>query len=548
VRSKFWVVLPLWFAGLCRAQVVFTDVTNQTGVTFRHTDGGCGKYYIVEYVCCGLALFDYDNDGDEDIYFLNGGRLCGDGSRPPPRNELWRNDGNWRFTNVTAEAGVGDTGHGLGVTVGDYDNDGWLDLYLNNFGPNVLYRNNGDGTFTDVTEQAGVGNGSRVGAGVCFLDIENDGDLDLYVSNYIKFSFKDHVLRTRMGFPVYPSPRDYKPDPDTLFRNNGDGTFTDVSVSSGIAAYAGPGMGMVCADYDNDGDTDVFVGNDVEANFLFRNNGRGRFEEVGLLAGAAYDFGGAEHGSMGVACGDYDNDGLLDFHVTSYQMELATLYRNVGRGFFEDVTLSAGAAAGTLHQVTWGNALVDLDNDGDRDLFIACGHLNDMVEKFDDTTSYKAANLLLLNRGDGTFANASFKSGRGMRVRRSSRGAVFGDLDNDGDLDIVILNSRSTPTLLRNDTENGNHWLQVRLRGVKSNRFGVGAHVLVRAGDLRSVDEVHSGRGYQSHWGLRLHFGLGRHAVVDRLEVRWPGGARDVLRNIPAERCVTIVEGSGLAP
>ena len=532
-------------AASSRGPIELRDVTKQTGITFRHTDGGCGRYYIVEYVSAGLALFDYDGDGDVDIYFLNGAPLKGTRVDVPPRNALYRNDGGFKFTDVTAQAGVGDTGHGLGVAVGDYDNDGDPDLFLNNFGRNVLYRNNGDGTFTNVTKQAGLGNGRRVGAGANFLDIDQDGDLDLFVSHYVKFSYDLHVPHTRQGFPIYPSPREYQPDPDSLYRNNGDGTFTDISIESGIAAHAGPGMGTVCADYDQDGDTDIFVANDVAANFLYRNDGTGKFAEVGLLAGIAYDIRGSEQGSMGMEIGDYDNDGWLDLHQTSYQDELALLYKNLGDGTFEDVTLLTGAGAGTFAQVTWGNGLVDFDNDGDRDLFIACGHLYDNVEQFDDATSYLAQNILLMNTGDGKFVDVSDQSGDGLLVKQSSRGAGFDDLDNDGDVDVVILNSRSQPTILRNDSPRGNHWLQIRLQGTKTNRDGIGAQVKVVAGDLTQVDEVHSGRGYQSHYGLRLYFGLGKRDRVDRVEVRWIGGGAEVFEDVGVDQLLTIKEGTG---
>jgi hypothetical protein len=519
------------------------DVTTQSGVEFRHTDGGSGRRYIVEYVSAGLALFDYDMDGDVDIYFLNGAPVRGtDKPAVAPCNALYRNDGGWKFTDVTQQAGVGDTGHGLGVTVGDYDNDGDPDLYVNNFGPNVLYRNNGDGTFTDVTRQAGVANGNRVGAAASFLDMDADGDLDLYVADYIRFSYEKHAVRTMQGYSVYPSPRDYAPDPDTLFRNNGDGTFTDVSVESGIAAHAAPGMGMVCADYDDDGDTDIFVGNDASANFVFRNNGAGQFEEVGLLSGFAYDMNGTVQGTMGVDCGDFDNDGRLDFHVTSYQHELATLYKNAGGGFLDDVTNSTGIGLGTLSEVTWGNGFVDFDNDGDRDMFIACGHLYDNVDQFDDRTSYQARNMLFENLGGGKYRNVSEQGGDGMAVKRSSRGAGFDDLDNDGDVDVVILNSRREPTLLRNESVTGNHWIEIQLRGTKANRDGVGARVEVAAGELTQVAEVHSGRGYQSHYGSRLHFGLGKHRQVDLVRVRWVGGGVDVLEKVAVDRVLSITE------
>lgn len=528
--------------------IQFRDVTRESGVSFVHTDGSSGKYYIVETVCCGLALFDYDNDGDTDIFFLNGRPLPGAPDSANVRNALYRNDGNWKFTEVTSEAGLVDSGYGLGVCAGDYDNDGDLDLYLNNFGPNVLYRNNGNGTFTNVTSVAGVGNGRKTGAGVCFLDMDNDGDLDLYVANYVDFALGKNQSRFINGHPAYVGPMVYGPVADTLFRNNGDGTFTDVSRASGIAAVAGTGMGMVCADYDDDGDTDVIVGNDAMANFVWRNDGRGHFDEAGLATGLAYDQHGIGQGTMGVECGDYDNDGRLDFYMTSYQKQWAVLYRNLGRGVFADETNTTGAGAGTLNQVTWGVGLVDFDNDGYRDLFIACGHLQDTVDSWDDTTSYRARNLLLRNTGNGKFNDVSRAAGDGLAPNFSSRGAAFDDLDGDGDIDAVILNSRSKPTLLRNETSNRNHWVRFRLRGTGSNRDGVGARIKLVAGDLTLMEEVHSGRGYQSHYGLLPHFGIGARGRIDRLEIRWIGGGTDVHKDVPVDRVVTIEERRSLAP
>jgi hypothetical protein len=537
------LILCLCVTGSIHGQIRFSDVTEQTGITFKHTDGSSGKRYIVESVTAGLALFDYDGDGDIDIYFLNGAPLPGTVSETKPRNALYRNDGNWSFTDTTAKSGLGDTGYGLGVTIGDYDNDGDADVYLNNYGPNVLYRNNGDGTFTDVTKFAGVGNGDKVGAGACFLDMDGDGDLDLFVSNYLRFSHAIHVPHSMKGFAQYGTPLDYPPEPDTMYRNNGDGTFTDVSLISGIAEYPGTGMGTVCGDYDNDGDTDIFVANDVMGNFLFRNDGKGRFEEVGLPAGVAYDYYGREQASMGVDCGDYDNDGLLDFFVTSYAQELSTLYHNLGDGIFEDATLTSGAGAGTLNDVTWGNGLVDFDNDGDRDIFIASGHVQDNVENYDNRTSYRQCNIIQMNTGEGKFINVSENYGDGMEVMLVSRGAGFDDMDNDGDIDVVVLNARTKPTILRNDSSPTGHWLRVRLQGVKTNRDGVGARVKVVASDLTLVDEAHSGRGYQSHFGTCLHFGLGRYKKIDRIEVYWTGGQKDVFFDIEVDQCVTLVEG-----
>ena len=552
---EYWVGVGQWglvtlvlLYALCRVceggPIMLRDVTEETGIAFRHTDGGCGKRYVMETVSAGLALFDYDNDGYIDIYFLNGAPLKGTKVDTVPKNRLYRNEGNWKFTDVTETAGVGDSGYGLGVTVGDYDNDGDSDIYLNNYGPNVLYRNNGDGTFTDVATKSGVDCGFQLAAGTSFLDMDKDGDLDLYVSNYLEFSYEKHSTHTINGIQVYVGPGFYLFTPDVLYRNNGDGTFTDVSEPSGVADHGGWGMGMVCGDYDNDGDTDIFVANDMAGNLLFENDGTGRFEEVGLIRGVAYDLNGEEHGSMGVDCGDYDNDGWLDFYVTSYQGQWATLYKNLGDGAFEDVTPVTGAGAGTLPHVTWGNSFVDFDNDGDRDIFIACGHLQDNIERYDDNAMYLVQNILLMNTGDGKFIDVSEQSGDGMLVKLSSRGAGFDDLDNDGDVDVVILNSRREPTILRNDSPSKGHWIQVRLRGTKSNRDGVGAHVKVVAGDLTLIDEVHSGRGYQSHYGARLHFGLGNRENVDRIEVRWIGGEIDVFNDIAVDQLVTLTEGS----
>ena len=537
------VSLCTFTCGRADGAIVLHDVTKDTGITFKHTDGSSGRHYIVESVSSGLALFDYDNDDDVDIYFINGAPLKGTKVDKPPRNALYRNDGNFKFTDVTDKAGVGDTGFGLGVAVGDYDKDGDLDLYVNNYGPNVLYRNNGDGTFTDVTAKAGVANGHKVGASVHFLDMDKDGDLDLFVANYLNFTYENHLMRTSKGIGKYAGPMDFPPMSNDLFRNNGDGTFQDVSVESGIARHKGWGMGGVCADYDNDGDTDVYIVNDVYANFLFQNDGTGRFEEVGLITGLAYDLHGDDQGSMGVACADYDNDGWFDFYQTCYAKELATLYRNLDGKMFEDVTMVTGAGKGTFAYVTWGTEFVDFDNDGDRDIFVSCGHLEDNVELYDTTATSNSPNILLMNTGNGKFVDVSDKCGDGMKVKLRSRAAGFDDLDNDGDVDVVILNSRSAPTILRNDSKNQNHWIQISLQGVKTNRDGVGARVKVTAGDLVQVAEVHSGCGYQSHYGMRLQFGLGTKKIVDSIEVSWIGGGIDVVENIAVDRPIIITEG-----
>jgi hypothetical protein len=524
---------------------VLRDVTDATGIDFVHVDGSSGERYIVETVTAGLATFDYDGDGLIDIYFLNGAPLKGATYPSTPRNTLWRNEGDWRFTDVTDEAGVGDTGFGLGVAAADYDNDGDQDLYVNNYGPNVLYRNNGDGTFTDVTGAAGVGCGNLFGAGVSFLDVDRDGLLDLYVANYVDFTYENHLTPEMRGLPQYAGPRDFAPIPDMLFRNNGDGTFTDVSQTSGVGSHAGSGMGMVACDIDDDQDTDVFVLNDVSGNFLMVNDGAGHFEEEALIAGAAYNMYGLELGSMGIDCADYDNDGLFDFLMTSYQGELPVLYKNLGNGTFSDVTVESRVGEGAYAYVNWGVGLVDFDNDGLRDAFIANGHLQDEIEKYDDSTAYEVRNLLQRNVGSGKFENLSDRCGDGLAPELSSRGAAFDDLDNDGDIDVVVLNSRRRPTIIRNDSPGNNRWLQVRLKGTQCNRDGVGSKVIVTAGPLVQAAEVHSGRGYQGHFGMRLHFGLGGDQRVDSIEVRWLGGEVEVFEDLDVNQLVTLTEGTG---
>ena len=521
-----------------------TDVSALAGITFRHNHGGGEQGYIIEGMASGLALFDYDGDGLIDIYFLNGSPLKGTVVNTPLRNALYRNNGDWTFTDVTEAAGVGDQGYGLGVTAADFDNDGHQDLYVNNSGVNVFYRNNGDGTFNEIAVQAGVDNGDKVAAGVCFLDMDGDGDLDLYVSNYVNFTYENHVPIVINGQYFQAGPQYYVPMPDSLYRNDGDGTFTDVSDASGIASVAGPGMGMVCGDFDDDGDTDIFVGNDGEPNFLFQNDGSGKFREVGLVAGVAFDFFGRENSNMGVDCGDYDNDGRLDLFTTDYQGEMPVLYRNLGGGLFDDATSAARVSHELFPHVTWGTGFVDFDNDGDLDLYIACGHF-DRIEAIDDRTAQRVPNVLLMNTGDGKFVDVSRWSGSGLTVLESSRGTGFDDLDNDGNIDAVILNSHAPPTILHNESATGHHWLQVQLRGVTSNRDGVGARVRVVAGDLVQVAEVHSGRGYQSHHGSRLHFGLGQRKQVDRIEVRWLGGARETFPGVAVDQLVLLIEGAG---
>ena len=544
---------PIWFAAVLHtlsvgsaadADIQLRDASADSGIAFQHTDGSCGNHYIMETIASGMGMIDYNNDGLLDLYFLNAAPLKGTPQPPtPPRNALYRNNGDNTFADVTKESRSGDTGYALGCAVADYDNDGDEDIYITNYGPNVLLRNNGDGTFTDVTKEAGLGDPS-FGAGCSFLDYNRDGYADIYSNNYLEFDYAKFKPCTRSGVEVYCDPLHYPSVPDLLYRNNGDGTFTDVSEESGIGEYSGYGMGMVCSDFDLDGWTDVYVGNDVQESYLFHNNGDGTFEEIGLIAGVAYDLNGDEQGTMGTNAGDYDGDGLFDIISTNYQNQLATLYRNLGDLQFQDVTLIAGAGAGTLPLVTWGCGFPDFDNDGTRELFIAAGHLQDTVEQYDQSSTYKERNLLYRLKDDGTYEDITEQSGDAMLLVKSSRAAVFGDLDNDGDIDVVIQNPRDTPTVVINETKTDNHWILLKLIGTKSNRSAIGALVYVTAGGKTQIDEVRSGRGYQSAEDLRLHFGLGKQKIIEQIEIRWPSGSVNTLTNVPADRILTVTEGS----
>ena len=555
IRSLFFVVLCLivfilavgTFSFLRRptptvaASITLTDVTKKSGVEFTHCDGHSGERFIVETISSGLGSFDYDSDGLIDIYFVNGSVLIDPSSHTLPHNALYRNRGGFSFEDVSKHAGVDDTSFGVGVTAADCDNDGFQDLYVSNFGINKLFHNNGDGTFCDITESSGVGRREKVGAGSTFLDIDADGDLDLYVAHYVKFTFENHVVISKDGHPQYAGPRSYEPETHELFRNNGDHTFSDVSESSGIARHPGSGMGVISGDFDNDSDTDLFVLNDVFRNFMFRNNGKGVFEEVGLQTGAAFNGNGDELGSMGIDCADYDHDGWLDCVVTSYEGEMPVLFHNLGNGSFEDATAVTHAGESTAAHVKWGVGMIDFDNDSFRDIFYACGHLQDNIDLTNTSTSYRVRNVLLKN-DRGVFRDVSRSAGTGLASAMSSRGAAFDDFDNDGRIDVAILNARDRSTILRNESHSGHHWFQLRLIGTSASRDSIGARVRIDAGGTRQYAEVHNGRGYQSHYGARLHFGLGVSERVDRIEIQWLGGNTRVLADVPVDQLLTVLE------
>jgi len=542
-------------------EVTFADATEAAGLEFRHVNGFSEKRHYIETMGPGCAFVDFDGDGFLDIYFVNGHQLEGDISGEE-RNILYRNKGDGTFSDVTRDSGAGDAGYGVGVTAGDYDNDGDVDIFVTNYGPNVLYRNDGDGSFSDATERAGVGD-DRWGVGCAFLDYDSDGLLDLYVANYVDFSLDKPRGNTVPYMPRgaleggvrqvtgYPHPDNYKGSSDLLYRNRGDGRFADVTHQAGVYNSAGKGMGMACGDYDNDGDVDIYVGNDLTPNFLYQNEGDGTFTDVALLAGVAYNGDGKMESSMGVDFGDYDDDGFIDLLVPNFQGEACALYRNTGQGFFVDESVASGIGLPTRAWVGWGGGFFDYDNDGALDIFIATGHVLDNVELFDARTTYLQPNFLFRNSGPGlarrhTFTDVSRAVGEGLAVRKASRGSAFGDYDNDGDVDVLVVNCNDSPTLLRNDGGNRSHWLQVKTERNPSNGDGIGARIQVISGDLVQMREVKSGSSLYSQSDFRAHFGLGSKITVERMEIYWPSGRIDTLFNLPVDRSLTVGEEAGL--
>jgi len=523
------------------SQVKFVDVTKESGIHFKHTDGRSGRRYIVETLGSGVAFFDYNNDGYLDIYFVNGASLPLEKSPIQATNALYRNNWDGTFTDVTKEAGVGDTGYGVGCAVGDYNNDGYPDLYITNYGTNVLYKNNGDGTFTDVTKAAGVGD-TRWGASCAFADYDNDSDLDLFIANYLDFKIEYYEPCSIGSIMTYCDPRAYYPLRDTLYRNNGDGTFADVTKSVGIN-FVGRGLGVVWGDYDNDGDVDLYVANDTDKNVLYQNNGDGTFTDVSLLAGVGYNENGVPENGMGTNWGDYDNDGYFDLIVTNFSEQINTLYHNDGNGFFTDVSYISGIGEESFPFLSWSTHFFDYDNDGYRDIFVANGHLHDNVHQFSDVTTYAQKNHLFRNNRNGTFSDISEKSGQGMSLKKVSRGAALGDYDNDGDIDIVITNSNQPPDLLRNDGGNKNNWLMIKTVGTKSNRSGIGARIKILSQGKMQSDEVRSGSGYLSQNDLRVFFGLGKNAKVELVEIHWPSGIVQKIEDVKANQLLIVTEG-----
>ncbi len=541
-----WILLVFISMSVSANSTRFVEVTREAGIHFQHHDGRSGSRYFVEPLGAGAAFFDYDNDGFQDIYLVNGADLPGRTSEVPPQNVLYRNNGDGTFTDVTEATGVGDTGYGMGCTVGDYDNDGFLDLYVTNFGTNVLYRNNGDGTFTDVTEEAGTGD-TRWGTSCAFADYDHDGFLDLYVTNYVRYTIESDKVCINQGIRSYCDPRIYDGELDVLYHNNGDGTFTDVTEEAGFSGATGRGLAIVFGDYDDDGDMDLYIANDADQNSLYRNNADGTFTDVSLIAGVGFSEDGEAENGMGADFGDYDNDGRLDLIVTNFQEQTNTLYHNEGNGLFLDLSYISKIGMISLPYLAWGVNFFDYDSDGYQDLFIANGHLHDNIRIFFPAASYEQPNLLFRNNQDGRFDEVGVGSGGEYAIlpplEKVSRGTAFADYDNDGDLDLLVTNLNAAPDLLRNDNGNQNAWLTLKLVGTRSNRNAIGARVRVMAEGIMQIREVRSGSSYLSQSDMRLHFGLGKCKWVDLIEIRWPSGLNERLEKVQANQMLTLFEG-----
>jgi enediyne biosynthesis protein E4 len=531
---------------------LFTSIPpSQSGISWRHVNGRSPEYYLPETTGAGCAFFDYDNDGWMDIYLVNSGPCDFYNPNPPLRNALYHNNRDGTFTDVTERAGVPGSGYGMGAAAADYDGDGFCDLYVTQYGRSILYHNNGDGTFKDVTEKAGIAAPGWASSAVWF-DYDNDGKLDLFVCRFVDFrkELNKFCGNTATRERFYCVPRVYEPMSSWLFRNNGDGTFTDVSRESGIAQYLGKAWGAVACDITNDGNMDLFVANDTVANFLLRNRGNGKFVDIATEAGVAYSAQGSARSGMGVDAADYDSDGWLDLFVTNVDREMYSLYHNNHDKTFDDLTVPNGIGKTSAQMNGWGVKFFDFDNDGDPDLFIANGHPDDKIETHSTSVTYAEPLLLFRNTGSGfrqRFENIGGHAGSVFQQSFAARGMAIGDFDNDGAVDVLVAVNNDAPLLLRNTSAEGNHWLGVRLVGKKANRDAIGARVTWQAGDLkRQLHKVGGGSFLSSH-DPRMVLGIGHRAKIDWIEVKWPrpSGLVERFTDLPADRYITLEEGKG---
>ena len=530
-----------------RMEIRLEDATPATGILFQHRGGDPRKVLLVEEMSGGVGLIDYDEDGFLDIYLVTGMAPPG---QDPVRNTLYQNQKDGTFRDVTDSSGVGFSGWSMGVSAADYDGDGHLDLYVTNAGPNVLYRNNGNGSFSDVTRQAGL-ECPGFSTGSAFADYDGDGDLDLFVANYVVYDLADPPMKEAVcqyrGLQVACGPRGMQGAADVLYRNNGDGTFADVSAVAGIDPQTRfYGLGVLWSDLDQDGDQDLFVANDSTPNLLYVNSGHGTFTDSAFLSGVAVGENAESQACMGVDVADQDGDGLYDIFVTNFSEEPNTLYRGRPGFLFEDATHESGLAFPSFLSMAWGTKWFDVDADGDLDLFVANGHIYPQVDDHNLDISYRQPNQLFLNEGPDGFRLAA-GAGSGMDVIKCSRGAAFGDLDNDGDIDIVVNNLDDSPTVLRNQTRGG-HWLQLELRATGPNPFAIGARATIRSRGRQQAQELRSGGSYLSQNDLRLHFGLGEESTIEQLEIFWPDGSRQTLENVKADRLVRVKQPAPSRP
>ena len=537
-----------WPAGLMAAQnsfPTFDNVAADAGIAFTHRNGATAEKYMPETMGAGGLFFDYDGDGWLDVFLVNGGSFVDESMAQEATHRLYRNQGNGMFVDASAEAGIGISGYGMGACSADYDNDGDVDLYVTSVDANRLYRND-DGAFTDVTDEAGAG--SIMWSSSCaFADIDNDGDVDLYVVNYVDFGVDNNKYCAYAGGArVYCHPNVYNGLSDILYRNDGDGSFTDVSAESGIEMASGKGLGVVFADYDLDGWTDIYVANDSVPNFMFHNNGDGTFEETALFLGVAVGGDGQPLAGMGTDMGDLDGDGYPDAFVTNLDRQTHNLYMNLGGGLFMDATFESGAGEATLPFVGFGTVFFDYDNDGDLDIAVANGDVIDNVAEFRDSTSYPQRNLLLENNGAGRFEDVGLDRGAGFALAKVGRGLATGDVDNDGDLDLLVVNNGQAVDLLRNSGGNSGNALLIRTVGTKSNRDGVGASLTLTVGDRALVRHVKAVSSYLAQSDLRIHFGLGDATGADSLRIAWPSGQVDLIEGLGANQILTVVEGQGI--
>jgi enediyne biosynthesis protein E4 len=528
------------------------DITKKAGINFEHLSA-TEKKYIVESMAGGVAVIDYDRDGWPDIYFTNAPTVEQALKGVLAKGALYHNNHDGTFTDVTGKAGVGTPCFANGASVGDFNNDGWPDLFVACLGQNVLYKNNGDGTFTDVTKKAGLANTSSYTTGSAFGDYDGDGFLDLVITGYVDFHLNDlpgfgkiPTCKYR-GIDVQCGPRGLRGASDHLYHNDGNGTFTDVSKESGVDDPGGYyGLSAIFADFDGTGRPDIYVANDSTPNFLYKNEGNGKFSDVGLESGTAVSADGSEQGSMGIAVGDYNHTGRPSLYITNFADEYNTLYMNQGKYDFRDVSYDAGVALATLPWVKWGTAFVDLDNDGWLDLIAVNGQVYPQVDTIPSGARYREPKNLFMNERNGQFCAAETQAGTALQEARVSRGVATADFDNDGRMDVVVEDLDGAPMLLHNSAETGNHWVSFELQGTKSNRLAIGARIKIVAGGMTQTDEVRSGGGYLSNSDFRVHFGLAGASKLDSVEIRWPSGRVENLKDIAADKFYAVLEGSGI--